>query len=83
MIYHLSGKNPAPTNMEYYKPLIDPVVEAFGPKRVMFGSNWTLSEMRGSYADMIKIFDAYCDQNKKLTQEHFYFKNAIEIYRIE
>jgi arylsulfatase A-like enzyme/predicted TIM-barrel fold metal-dependent hydrolase len=82
MVYLLSGEDPAPTTAAFYKPLIDPIVDAFGPERVMFGSNWTLSEMRGSYVDMIGMFDEYCRGRKDLSPEHFYTLNALKAYGI-
>lgn len=80
MVYYLSGEDPAPTDVAFYRPMIDPVVDAFGPERVMFGSNWTLSEMRGSYIDMIKMFDAYCAGRNDLSPEKFYTLNALKAY---
>jgi predicted TIM-barrel fold metal-dependent hydrolase len=82
MVYYLSGEDPAPTAAAFYKPLLDPIVDAFGPGRVMFGSNWTLSEMRGSYVDMIRMFDEYCQGRKDLSPEHFYTLNALMAYGI-
>ena len=83
MLYNLSGKNPAPTDINYYRPIIDPVVEAFGPERVMFGSNWTLDEMLGSYSDLIQMLDSYCAGRNDLSSEQFYSKNALGAYGIK
>jgi len=82
MIYFLSGENPAPKDIEYYKPIIDPVLDAFGPNRVLFGSNWTLSEMSGSYSDMIRMLDEYCIEKTDLSSEQFYTQNALKAYGI-
>ena len=82
MIYYLSGENPAPQDIEYYKPLIDPVLDTFGPNRVLFGSNWTLSEMGGSYKDMIRMLDEYCMGRHNLSSEQFYTLNALKAYGI-
>jgi L-fuconolactonase len=82
-LYHLSGENPAPGNIESFKPLIDPVIDAFGPDRVLFGSNWTLSKMRGSYTYMIRILDEYCIARKDISAMQFYTLNALKIYGIE
>lgn len=82
MIYYLSGENPAPVDVNYYKPLIDPILDAFGPNKVFFGSNWTLSEMRGSYKDMIRMLDEYCMENQDLSSEQFYTINTLKAYGI-
>ena len=77
MLYHMSGENPAPKDAASYRPLIDPVVDAFGPDRVMFGSNWTLSDMYGSYSDMIIMLDEYLEGRPDLSPEKFYKENAM------
>ncbi|MEN8155511.1 MAG: amidohydrolase family protein [Bacteroidota bacterium] len=81
-LYTLSGQDPAPVDPEAYKPLIDPAIEAFGPGRVIFGSNWTLSDMLGSYGDMITMLDGYLLSRDDLTPEQFYYENINEAYGI-
>ena len=83
MLYTLSGESPAPTEPEFYKTLIDRVVDVFGPTRVIFGSNWTISEMHGSYANLIKICDLYLEKKEEISPEQFYTKNTIEAYDLE
>lgn len=81
-LYEASGKNPAPVNSDFYDPLIDPVVKAFGYDRVIFGSNWSLSDMLGSYKDMVKIMDDYCNRHKNLSPEKLYYENVNRAYGI-
>lgn len=82
-LFTLSGKNPAPTDFEFYTDLIDPVVEAFGPDRVIYGSNWTLSDLRGRYTDLITLMDDYLESRQDLSYEDFYYNNAIRIYGLK
>jgi len=37
------------------KPYVDTALEAFGPQRLMYGSDWPVSELAGTYQD---VFDA-------------------------
>lgn len=83
MLYTLSGQNPAPTQPSFYREFIDQVVKAFGPKRVLYGSNWTLSEMRGSYADLVHIYDRYLEEQSVLTAYDLYYGNAIQAYGLK
>ena len=39
----------------------------------MFGSDWPLSEMGGSYADMITMYNAYLNGRADLIPQQFYF----------
>jgi len=81
-LYEGSGKNPAPVNSDYYDALIDPVVDAFGPDRVVFGSNWPLSDMLGSYEDMIRMLENYCKRHPNLSPEKLFYENTIKAYGI-
>ena len=83
MLYTLSGESPAPTKSEFYKAFIDRVVDVFCPTRVFFGSNWTLSEMYGSYANLIRICDQYLEEKEDISPEQFYTKNAIKAYGLK
>ena len=38
-----------------FKPFLEEVVEAFGPKRLMFGSDWPVCLLAASYDDMMRI----------------------------
>jgi L-fuconolactonase len=81
-LYEASGKNPAPVNSGEYDALIDPVVAAFGPGRVLFGSNWPLSDMSGSYGDMIRMLEDYCRRHPDLSPDNLFYQNAIRAYGI-
>ncbi|SEQ77250.1 Predicted metal-dependent hydrolase, TIM-barrel fold [Hyunsoonleella jejuensis] len=79
-LHTLSGKNPAPKKLKYYKPLLDANLEAFGPNRVLFGSNWPLSGLRGKYNNAIQILEAYCSTRNDLSEEQLFFNNIIKAY---
>lgn len=79
-LYTLSGSQPAPTDMEYYKPLINAALDAFGPDRVMYGSNWSLSGLRGPYAGMVDLLKNYCEQHEDLSPEQLFYNNAMKAY---
>lgn len=83
MLYELSGQTPAPTDYKFYKPFIDQVIDTFGPNRVLYGSNWTLSEMCGSYANLIKFSDQYINDKATITSQQFYASNAIKAYGLK
>lgn len=42
-----------------FEPYLDVVVEAFGPDRLMLGSNWPVSTLSGAYADVLGIATSY------------------------
>lgn len=79
-LHTISGKNTAPTNVDYYKPLLDAALDAFGPDRVIYGSNWPLSGLRGNYNNAVNILEQYCASRSDLTEEKLFFKNVIRAY---
>jgi predicted TIM-barrel fold metal-dependent hydrolase len=83
MLYTLSGESPAPTDPEFYKAYIDRVFNAFGPNRVLYGSNWTLSDMHGSYENLVGIYDAYLEHKEILSPEKLYTTNTIKAFGLD
>ena len=79
-LHSLSGKNKAPKKLKYYKPLLDANLEAFGPNRVLFGSNWPLSSLRGNYDNSVQILEAYCKSRNDLSEEQLFFNNVRKAY---
>jgi L-fuconolactonase len=43
-----------------FTPYLDVVVEAFGPERLMFGSDWPVCLVSGEYADVANIVRDHC-----------------------
>ncbi len=79
-LHTLSGKNNAPKKLKYYKPLLDANLEAFGSNRVLFGSNWPLSDLRGTYNNTVQILQRYCKTRNDLREEQLFFKNVRKAY---
>jgi L-fuconolactonase len=63
-------------------PYIDVVVNAFGTKRIMFGSDWPICLVAASYSKMKKIVDDYFSFFSKNEQKNFYGKTAIKFYNL-
>jgi L-fuconolactonase len=67
---------------EQLRPYIDHVIECFGFDRIMFGGDWPVSELAGTYTDWIDVLDwatAGCstDEKRKLFRD-----TAIRAYRL-
>lgn len=67
---------------EDFKPYLDVVVAAFGPNRIMFGSDWPVCQVAASYkqvADLVKdYFSAFTSNEQAL----FFGGNASKFYRL-
>jgi L-fuconolactonase len=44
---------------EHFKPYLDTVVEAFGPGRIVFGSDWPVCLVAAEYAQVVAIVEDY------------------------
>ena len=47
---------------ESLKPYVATVIDAFGPKRVMFATNWPVLEVGGTYAGWVRTFQEIVDE---------------------
>lgn len=64
-------------------PYLDAVFDAFGSKRIMFGSDWPVCNVAGGYDKMIDIVSAYTSTLTPTEQDLFWGGNAMEFYSVE
>jgi L-fuconolactonase len=67
---------------EDFKPYLDTVVEAFGIKRIMFGSDWPVCLVAASYAEMMAIVKDYFSAFTQDEQDLFFGANATLFYNL-
>ena len=67
---------------EDFTPYLDVVVEAFGTKRIMYGSDWPVCLAGGNYEQALGVVASYFGSFSDDEQELFFRKNAIDFYRI-
>jgi predicted TIM-barrel fold metal-dependent hydrolase len=75
------GQRPAPTDPAAYRRALDFLWRTFGEDRLIFGSNWPLSEAGGSLADAVKIMKDFFDAKGKDAAEKFFWRNAKTAYQ--
>lgn len=66
-----------------FAPYINAVVEAFGPNRVMFGSDWPVCLLGGTYSEIVGIVESVVNTWSPSEQESFWSGTAISAYRLE
>lgn len=66
-----------------FEPYIDVVFEAFGSKRVMFGSDWPVCNVAGGYDKMIGMVETYVSKLSADEQDRFWGLNAIKFYKLK
>ena len=65
-----------------FTPYLDVVVEAFGMKRLMFGSDWPVCEVAASYGQMIGIVEDYFAKFSLAEKNQFFNQNASKFYSL-
>ena len=67
---------------EDFYPYMDVVVEAFGMKRLLFGSDWPVCLVAADYASMLGIVQEYFSGFSQTEQQDFFGGNAIRFYNL-
>lgn len=69
-------------NKADFTPYLDVVVEAFGTKRIMFGSDWPVCLVAASYEEMMDIVKEYFSSYSQSEQDDFFRHNAVRFYNL-
>lgn len=75
-------KGDAPTELDFYKPVLDALWETFGEERLIYGSNWPVSERSASYARLLAIVRAYFESKGARSAARFFRGNAERAYGV-
>ncbi len=63
-----------------FKPYLDLVFEAFGVKRLMYGSDWPVALLAGEYARVFDLAREYTASLSAPEQAAFFGENAVRFY---
>lgn len=67
---------------EDFIPYMDVAVNAFGIKRVMYGSDWPVCLAAAEYGDVIGLVRSYFSTFSAEEQQLFFSQNAVDFYRL-
>lgn len=65
---------------EQIRPYLDVALEAFGSRRLMFGSDWPVCLVAGSYRDVVNLAADYVQNLSVQEQQDFWGGNATRFY---
>ena len=54
-LYGRVEKQPAPKDLDFYRPILDLAFASFGGDRLIFGSDWPVSQSTGDYASVLAL----------------------------
>jgi L-fuconolactonase len=66
----------APDDVEFYRPVLDALWKAFGPERLIYGSNWPVSERFAPLARVEQIALSYFLEKGQDALDKVFWKNA-------
>jgi L-fuconolactonase len=71
----------APQETAYYLPILDHLWECFGPDRLIYGSNWPVSDRGAPYDVVFGIVADYFSSKGPEACEKYFWKNSQAAYR--
>ena len=63
-------------------PYLDITLELFGPKRLLFGSDWPVCLAAGQYKEVLGVIESFADQLSAHEKEALFGGTAQEFYKI-
>jgi len=67
----------------YYRPALDQLWEQFGVDRLLYGSNWPVSNLVAPYEVAFKIVKEYFASRGQEATEKYFWRNAVKAYGLE
>ncbi len=68
------------TDLDRYRPCLDKLWAAFGPDRVIYGSNWPVSDHTASYAEVYRVVAAYVAEKGNDAADKYFWRNSLSAY---
>lgn len=65
------------------RPVFDHVLQAFGPERLMWGSDWPVLELAGTYADWLQVAQTLCAALSDADRAQVFGQTAIRFYDLD
>jgi predicted TIM-barrel fold metal-dependent hydrolase len=75
------ARGDVPTDVDYYGAVLDALWDVFGEDRLIYASNWPVSETSASYATVHGIVHTYFRKKGERASEKFFLRNAQAAYK--
>ena len=77
-----SQVQPAPTDLGFYTPVLDALWELFGEDRLIYGSDWPVSNRSGrGYAEVQRLVESYFSARGPDALEKYFWRNSQSAYK--
>jgi L-fuconolactonase len=78
----LTEATPGAWRTEDLQPYVDVALDAFGPQRLLFGSDWPVSTLEADYGDTVRVTDRLTQALSRSEKEAVFGRNAARVYRL-
>ena len=75
--------DPVPSHADSYRPMFDALREILGPQRLMYASNWPVSELYAPYETVFEVARCWIDALDDEDQAAIWHRNAFEAYGLD
>lgn len=72
----------APADLGFYTPVLDHIWKAFGPDRLLYGSNWPVSDLYAKYATVFALASKYVEGKGADAFAKVFGANAAKAYQL-
>ena len=76
-----AGADRAPLDIDFYKPILDATWEAFGDDRLIYGSDWPVTDSVATYRETFALIHQYVSYRARAAADKFFSTNANVAYR--
>lgn len=73
----------APAELEFYTPTLDVLSKAFGAERLVFGSNWPVSDLYAKFETVHSLAAKYCKSKGDAAFAKVMGTNAVKAYQLK
>ncbi len=70
-----------PDDLNLYRPRLDEFWDIFGQDRLLFASNWPVSDLKAAYPQVLNVVRQYFAGKGQAAAEKFFWKNSSAAYR--
>jgi L-fuconolactonase len=64
-------------------PYMQVVLDAFGPERIMLGSDWPVCRLAGEYSEVMKIVPKFIASMNETDRTKIVYQNAVDCYKLK
>lgn len=79
ILRHIGGRTPI--TLDLYQAALEELWELFGSGRVVYGSDWPVSERMGSYATVQQVAADFFALKGPDAMDRYFYRNSISAYR--